>query len=79
MRTKRMRPKRSDLDENATFVGILLGLLLGALYALLHIKRSGPTRRRDLTQFGTATAELEIEASISEAKAKAKSRLEGDD
>ncbi len=75
---KRMRPKRSDLDENATFVGILLGLILGALYALLHIKRSGPTRRRDLTQFGAASAELDMEASISEAKTKAKSRLERD-
>ena len=71
-----MRPKRSDLDDSATFVGILLGLVLGAIYALLHIKRSGATRRRDLTQFGAASAEQEIEASISEAKAKAKSRLE---
>lgn len=71
-----MKPTWSDLDENATFAGILLGLLLGALYAFLHIKRSGPVRRRDLTQFGAASAELEIEASITEAKAKAKARLE---
>ena len=79
MLMKRMKPKRFDLDENATFVGILLGLIVGALYALLHIKRSGPTRRRDLTQFGAASAELEIEAIISDAKAKAKTRLERDD
>ena len=79
MLMKRMRSKRFDLDENATFAGILLGLLLGAVYAVLHIKQSGPARRQDLMQFGAATAELEMQASITEAKAKAKSRLERDD
>lgn len=71
-----MRPKRFDLDDNAAFAGILIGILLGAIYAVLHIKRSGPARRRDLTRFGAATAELEMEASVSEAKALAKARLE---
>lgn len=74
-----MRLKRSDVDDSAAFVGILLGLVLGALYALLHIKRSGPSRRRDLKALGAATAAMEMEASIVEAKAKAKSRMERDD
>ena len=78
IKTKSVRLKRFDLDENATFAGILLGILLGAVFAILHIKRSGPTLRRDLTQFGAASAELEMQASIKEAKDKAKARLETD-
>jgi len=70
-----MSPKRPELDENATFVGILLGLTLGALYVLLRSKRRGAARRKDLTQFGAGTAQREIEASLVEAKRKARSRL----
>ena len=51
-----MRLKQPDLDENATFAGILLGLVIGALYALLNIRQRGAVRRRDLTQFGAGTA-----------------------
>ena len=73
-----MRLKQPDLDENATFAGILLGLVIGALYALLNIRQRGAVRRRDLTQFGAGTAELEMNDSINEAKLKAKARLDGD-
>ncbi len=71
-----MMPKRIDLDENAAFAGILLGVLLGAVYALLHIKVKGADRRRDLTGFGAATGEAEMQASLAEAKASAKERME---
>ncbi len=71
-----MKLKRFELDENATFVGLLLGILLGAGYALLHIKQRGVIRRKDLTQFGAGTGELEIEASITEAKRMARARRE---
>jgi gas vesicle protein len=70
-----MSPKRPELDDNATFVGILLGIVLGALYALLHIKHRGSVRRKDLTRFGAGSVEAEIEASLEEAKRMAKSRL----
>lgn len=70
-----MSLKRLELDENATFVGIILGIALGALYTLLHSKRRGATRRQDLLQFGAGSAELEIKASIKEAKRKARTRL----
>lgn len=70
-----MSPKRLELDENAAFAGILLGMLIGALYALLHIKQKGSVRRKDLTQFGAGSAELEIEASLNEAKELARARL----
>ena len=73
-----MSRRRPELDENATFVGILLGIVLGALYALLHIKQKGSVRRKDLTQFGAGTAEVEIEASLKEAKRMARSRLAED-
>ncbi len=69
-----MNPPR--LNENATFAGIVLGTILGALYTLLHITKRGAVRRRDLTQFGAASAELESEAAINDAKQKAKARLE---
>ncbi len=73
-----MRPKPPELDENATFAGILLGLVFGALYALLHIRQRGAVRRKDLTQFRAGTTELEMDTSINEAKLKARDRLEGD-
>lgn len=64
------------LNENAAGVGIVLGMILGAIYTLLHISKRGAVRRRDLTQFGAATAELETKAAISDAKQQAKARLE---
>ncbi|MCY3833237.1 MAG: hypothetical protein OXG85_09475 [Chloroflexi bacterium] len=70
-----MSPERHKLDENATFVGIILGIALGALYAVLHSKRRGATRRQDLLQFGAGSAELEIKSSIREAKRRASARL----
>ena len=70
-----MSGKRPKLDENATFVGILLGMLLGALYALMRIKHRGSVRRKDILQFGAGSAEAEIEASLDEAKRAAKARL----
>ena len=71
-----MSPKRPELDDSATFAGILLGIFIGALYALLRIKQKGSVRRKDLTQFGAGTAEVEMQASLAEAKQLARSRLE---
>lgn len=70
-----MKRNRPQLDDSATFVGILLGIVIGALYALLHIKQKGSVRRKDLTHFGAGTAEVEMEASLEEAKLRAKARL----
>ncbi len=67
-----MRPPR--LSENATFAGIVLGMILGAIYTLLHISKRGQVRRRDLTQFGAASAELKAKAAIQDAKQQAKAR-----
>ena len=71
-----MKPRRTRLDENAAFAGILLGLVLGALYTLLRSKRTGVARRRDLTGLGAATAQAEMEAGIDQAKAEARARLD---
>ena len=76
MRNNLMSLKPPKLDDNATFIGILAGFILGALYAFLHIKQRGAVRRKDLTQFGAGSGELEIEASMDEAKRLAKSRLD---
>ncbi len=72
---KRTRPK---LDDGAVFVGILLGILLGAIYAQLRINRRGAVRRRDLLEFGGASGELEMEAALQAAKRKARSRKQAD-
>ena len=72
-----MSRKPLELEDQTTCLGILLGLVLGALYALMRISKRGAVRRKDLTQFGAGTTELEIDASISEAKRRAKARLEG--
>ena len=71
-----MSLKRPELDDSATFIGILLGIIIGALFALMRIKQKGAVRRKDLTQFGAGTLEAEMEASLSEAKQLARSRLE---
>lgn len=71
-----MSRRRLDLDDDATFAGIVLGMAIGALYALFHIKRKGSVRRKDLTQFGAGTAEIEMEASLREAKQLAKARMD---
>lgn len=69
-----MRPPK--LNDNATFAGIVLGMILGAIYASLHITKRGAVRRRDLTQFGAGSAEIETEAAINDAKRQARARLE---
>ncbi len=74
-----MARKRKGLDQNTTFVGILLGMLLGMLYAITRISKSGALRRRDLVELGGASLELEMETSISDAKAAAMQRLSNED
>ncbi|MCY3575005.1 MAG: hypothetical protein OXG92_07455 [Chloroflexi bacterium] len=68
---KRTRPK---LDDGAAFAGILLGILLGGIYAQLRINRRGAVRRRDLLEFGGASGELEMEATLQAAKRQARER-----
>ncbi|MCY4246302.1 MAG: hypothetical protein OXE95_01835 [Chloroflexi bacterium] len=72
---KRTRPK---LDDDAVFVGILLGILLGGFFAQLRIDRRGVTRRRDLLEFGGASGEIEIEDALQAAKSEARSRMPGE-
>lgn len=67
--------KDEGLDQNTTCLAILLGMILGALYAITHIGKSGAVRRRDLAQIGGGSLELEIEDSLSNAKSKARKRL----
>ena len=74
-----MARKRKGLDQNTTFVGIILGMLLGMLYAITRISKSGALRRRDLVELGGASLELEMETSISDAKAAAMQRLSNED
>lgn len=71
-----MKLNRLQLDDSVTFVGILIGIVIGVLYALLHIKQKGAVRRKDLTQFGAGSAEMEMQASLEEAKRQAKARLD---
>ncbi|MCY4539877.1 MAG: hypothetical protein OXE52_16810 [Chloroflexi bacterium] len=66
------------LDQNVTCLAILLGMILGALYAITHIGKSGAVRRKDVAQIGGGSLELEIEASLRDAKAKARQRLNED-
>ncbi|MCY4070892.1 MAG: hypothetical protein OXG60_06305 [Chloroflexi bacterium] len=68
----------ATLDQNATCLAILLGMILGALYAITHIGKSGAVRRKDVAQIGGGSLELEIEASLHDAKAKARGRLKDD-
>lgn len=66
----------SRLDDGATFVGILIGIIVGGVYALLHVKQRGKTTRKDLTQFGAGSLEIDLDSSLVEAKQKARQRQE---
>lgn len=74
-----MSRKERTLDQGAVFVGILLGLAVGGGYAMLHIKKSGAVRRKDLANFGAGSVELEIETSLNDAKDLARKRLQDSD
>ena len=69
------RSNSAALDQNATCLAILLGMTLGALYAITHIDKRGAVRRKDLAQIGGGSLELEIEASLHDAKARARQRM----
>ena len=66
---------RERLNDSATFLGIVIGMMLGALYALLHIKNRGETTRKNITQFGAGSLEIGIESSLDDAKQRAHQRL----
>lgn len=74
-----MSRKKRTLDQGAALVGIMLGMAIGGGYALLHTKKSGAVRRKDLANFGAGSVELEIEASLNDAKDLAKKRLQDAD
>ena len=74
-----MSRKEPALDQGAVLVGILLGMAAGGVYAMLHIKKSGAVRRKDLASFGAGSVELEIETSLNDAKDLARKRLQDTD
>ena len=67
--------RRNRLDDGMTFFGILLGILVGGVYALLHLKQRGETTRKDLTQFGAGSLELDMDSSLDDAKQQARQRM----
>ncbi len=67
-------PKKLRLDQNATCLAILLGMIIGAAYAITHIDKRGATRRKDIAEIGGGSLELAIEASLQDAKTKARQR-----
>lgn len=71
--------RRGKLDNSATVLGILIGLMAGAMYAILHIKNRGETTRKNLTQFGAGSLELNIDTSLDDAKRQANQRLNDPD
>lgn len=73
-----MRSSGAAHDKQATCLAILLGMILGGLYALTHTSKRGAVRRKDVAQIGGASLELEIEASLRGAKAKARQRMNDD-
>lgn len=66
-------------DDGATFWGILLGIIIGGVYALLHIKQRGETTRKDLTHFGAGSLELDMDSSLDDAKQQARQRIQHPD
>ena len=69
----------SQFDNGATIFGIVIGMILGGLYAILHIKNRGETTRKNLTQFGAGSLEIGIASSLDDAKRQARQRLNESD
>ena len=67
---------RGVFDGSVTLIGVLIGLLVGAIYAMLHIKNRGETTRKNLTQFGAASVEMGIDSSLHDAKKQARQRVD---
>jgi hypothetical protein len=71
--------QRGRLDDTATTIGILIGLMVGAIYAILRIKNRGVTTRKNLTEFGAGSLEMDIDSSLNDAKHQAHQRLNESD
>ena len=71
--------QNSKLDNTATTIGILIGLIVGAIYAILRIKNRGVTTRRNLSEFGAGSLEIGIDSSLKDAKHQAHQRLNESD
>jgi len=71
-------PKLSRLDEGMTFVGILIGMIIGAVAMLFRVKERGEVTRKNITQFGAGTIEQDISTSLEDAKQQAKQRASED-
>lgn len=77
MKTERSRPAR--WDEGSVFWGFILGLLGGAIVALLKLPRSGMGNLRQLTSLGqnlreSMTPTDSVAESLAEGKAVARRR-----
>ena len=70
---------RGRFDQGATLLGIVMGMMVGALYAILHIKNRGETTRKNLTQFGAGSLEIGIDSTLDDAKRQARQRLDDSD
>ncbi len=66
--------RRDRLDDGMTFIGILIGLAIGAIMMLLRVKNRGDVNRKNITQFGAGTLEQDISDSLTEAKQQAQKR-----
>lgn len=66
---------RERFDDSMTFVGIMIGMMIGAVYMLFRLKNKGDINRKNLTQFGAGSLEQDILTSIDSAKTKAHQRM----
>lgn len=67
------------IDDAMAFVGIIIGICVGAIYALFRTKNRGDINRKNVTQFGAGTLEQDIQSSIDQAKAMARDRTQAVD
>jgi len=66
------------MNDRACFLGIVLGLGIGAIYAQMRVTQRGALRRKDIRQFGAASAEQEAQSSIRAAQQRARARQDSE-
>lgn len=70
-----MSETQGRLDEGTTFLGFLIGIIIGGIYTLFHIQRNGQELRQSLFS-GDLNPNNSVESSLKAGKVTARERYD---